>query len=46
MHAPAAEEHWHGAASDRFMTHISMTENVPDKPDVLGSPRHGRTVRG
>ena len=27
---PPDEWHWHGAAPDRFMTHISMTEGVAD----------------
>lgn len=26
VHAPAAEWHWHGAAANHFMTHISITE--------------------
>jgi quercetin dioxygenase-like cupin family protein len=32
---PADEWHWHGAAPDRFMTHISMTEGVGEsqKPE-------------
>ena len=31
------EEHWHGAAPGHFMTHISMTENVPERPDRWGA---------
>lgn len=27
---PADEWHWHGAAPDHFMTHISITEGVPE----------------
>ena len=27
---PADEWHWHGAAPDHFMTHLSITEAVPD----------------
>ena len=27
---PAGEWHWHGAAPDHFMSHISVTEAVPD----------------
>jgi quercetin dioxygenase-like cupin family protein len=27
---PADEWHWHGAAPDRFLTHLSITEGVPD----------------
>jgi quercetin dioxygenase-like cupin family protein len=27
--APDGEEHWHGATSDDFMTHLSITEGPP-----------------
>jgi quercetin dioxygenase-like cupin family protein len=37
VHTPSGEEHWHGAAPDHFMTHLSMTENNPDHSDVWGS---------
>lgn len=30
VYTPDGEEHWHGAAPDHFMTHISMTEGNPD----------------
>ena len=36
IYTPSGEEHWHGAAPDRFMTHISMTENDPERPDHWG----------
>ena len=26
---PSGEEHWHGAAPDHFMTHLSMTTGAP-----------------
>jgi quercetin dioxygenase-like cupin family protein len=26
VHTPSGELHWHGAAPDRFMTHLSVTE--------------------
>jgi quercetin dioxygenase-like cupin family protein len=26
---PDGEQHWHGAAHDHFMTHLSLTEGVP-----------------
>lgn len=26
---PSGQEHWHGAASDHFMTHISITQGAP-----------------
>ena len=29
FYTPDGEEHWHGAASDHFMTHLSITEGVP-----------------
>ena len=28
VHAPAEEVHWHGAAPDHYMTHLSITEGV------------------
>ena len=28
-HTPDGEEHWHGAAHDHFMTHISVTQGPP-----------------
>jgi quercetin dioxygenase-like cupin family protein len=30
VHTPADEWHWHGAAPDHFMTHLSVTEGVGD----------------
>ena len=36
LYTPAGEEHWHGAAPDGFMTHISMTERTSDRPDEWG----------
>jgi quercetin dioxygenase-like cupin family protein len=29
VYAPDGEDHWHGAAPDHFMTHLSITEGVP-----------------
>ena len=29
VHTPADEVHWHGAAPDHFMTHLSITEAPP-----------------
>ena len=29
VRTPADEWHWHGAAPDHFMTHLSITEAVP-----------------
>jgi quercetin dioxygenase-like cupin family protein len=36
VRAAPDEEHWHGAAPDRFMTHLSITEAVPgdERPDA------------
>ncbi len=37
IHAQADEWHWHGAAPDQFMTHLSVTEAVAPgdtRPDV------------
>lgn len=36
VYTPSGEEHWHGAAPGRFMTHLSMTENDPQRPDHWG----------
>ena len=33
IHTPPDEWHWHGAASDHFMTHIAMWEAPPDGPE-------------
>jgi quercetin dioxygenase-like cupin family protein len=30
IHTPAGEWHWHGAAPDRFMTHLAMWEAPAD----------------
>jgi quercetin dioxygenase-like cupin family protein len=30
VETPADEWHWHGATSDHFMTHLSITEGVAD----------------
>ena len=29
VYAPDGEEHWHGAAPDHFMTHLTLTEGDP-----------------
>jgi quercetin dioxygenase-like cupin family protein len=36
VHTPADEWHWHGAAPDHFMAHLSMTEAVPgdERPEA------------
>jgi quercetin dioxygenase-like cupin family protein len=30
IYTPPEEEHWHGAASDHFMTHLAVWEGVAD----------------
>ena len=50
VYAAADEVHWHGAAPDHFMTHLSITEGVGsgDKPEtdwrehVTDAEYHGR----
>jgi quercetin dioxygenase-like cupin family protein len=37
VHTPPDEEHWHGAAPDYFMTHLSMIETAPDRPHHWGA---------
>ena len=36
VYTPADEWHWHGAAADHFMSHLSITEAVPgdERPDA------------
>ncbi|GAA4798501.1 (R)-mandelonitrile lyase [Streptomyces ziwulingensis] len=36
VYTPPGEWHWHGAAPDRFMTHLALSESSgsPDVPDV------------
>jgi quercetin dioxygenase-like cupin family protein len=29
VHTPPGEEHWHGATTDTFMSHLAMLESVP-----------------
>ncbi len=33
IHTPPGEWHWHGAAPDRFMTHLAMWEAPEDGPE-------------
>ena len=37
VHTPSGEEHWHGAAPDHFMTHLSLTENAAGYEDHWGA---------
>jgi quercetin dioxygenase-like cupin family protein len=34
VHTPPGEWHWHGAAPDRLMTHLSLTEGVAEGPET------------
>jgi quercetin dioxygenase-like cupin family protein len=34
VHTPPGEWHWHGAAPDRLMTHLSLTESAGDGPET------------
>ncbi len=52
VHTPPGEEHWHGAAPDRFMAHIAMWE-VDDAgtgavwgPHVTDVEYHGQAPAG
>jgi quercetin dioxygenase-like cupin family protein len=38
VHTPAGEWHWHGAAPDRFMTHIARWGATPDGVDAEWGP--------
>jgi quercetin dioxygenase-like cupin family protein len=33
-HTPPGEWHWHGAAPDRFMTHLAISEAPADGPET------------
>ena len=33
VHTPPGEWHWHGAAPDRFMTHLAMWEAPSEGPE-------------
>jgi quercetin dioxygenase-like cupin family protein len=46
LYASPGEEHWHGAAPTHFMTHISMTESDPTRPDRWGSHVTDEEYRG
>jgi quercetin dioxygenase-like cupin family protein len=46
VYTPSDEEHWHGATADHFMSHISVTESAPDKPDHWGAHVTDSEYRG
>ncbi|WP_309146761.1 cupin domain-containing protein [Curtobacterium sp. MCPF17_003] len=33
IHTPPGEWHWHGATSDRFMTHLALSEADPESTE-------------
>ena len=39
VHTPPGEWHWHGAAPDRFMTHLAIWEAPPEGPESEWGPR-------
>jgi hypothetical protein len=38
---PDGEEHWHGAAPDHFMTHLSLTVGAPTWGDHVTDAEYG-----
>ena len=41
VRTPSGEWHWHGAAPDHFMTHLSMTEGAPEWGDHVTDAEYG-----
>ena len=41
IHTPSGEWHWHGAAPDHFMTHLSVTEGSPTWGDHVSDAEYG-----
>jgi quercetin dioxygenase-like cupin family protein len=39
---PDGEEHWHGATSDHFMTHLSLTDGTATWGDHVTDPEYGQ----
>jgi quercetin dioxygenase-like cupin family protein len=42
IYTPDGEEHWHGAAPDHFMTHLSMTEGDARWAEQVTDPEYRR----
>lgn len=42
--APDGEEHWHGAAPDHFMSHLSITEGAPTWGPHVTDAEYGGTT--
>ena len=40
VHTPSDEWHWHGAAPDHFMTHLSLTEGPATWGDHVGDDEY------
>jgi quercetin dioxygenase-like cupin family protein len=38
---PGGEWHWHGAAPDRFMTHLAVSEGSPEWGDHVSDAEYG-----
>jgi len=38
--APGGEWHWHGAAPDHLMTHLAVSEGVPEWGDHVSDPEY------
>ncbi len=41
VYAPSGEWHWHGAAPDRFMTHLTLTEGPATWGDHVTEDEYG-----
>jgi quercetin dioxygenase-like cupin family protein len=41
VHTPSGEWHWHGAAPDHFMTHLSLTEGPATWGDHVTDDEYG-----
>lgn len=46
VYAPDGEEHWHGAAADHFMTHLSMTDGDASWGGQVTDAEYGSASRG
>ncbi len=44
VYTPDAEEHWHGASHDHFMTHLSITEGDPHWGDHVTDAEYGGRI--
>lgn len=44
VHTPPDEWHWHGAAPDRYMSHLSLTEGDADWGEHVTDAEYGGTA--